>query len=55
MKTEGLTKNTEIEVDGTLEAVLTDLKRRFDAGELVSLKFTAKDSQENTLTGSAVR
>ncbi len=52
--TEGLTNNEHIEIDGTLEAVLMDLRRRFDAGELKSLEFEAIDCNNNTLSGSAL-
>ncbi len=53
--TEKLQTEAEIEIEGVLEAVLTDLRRRFDAGELQTLEFRATDSNRNTLHGSVER
>jgi hypothetical protein len=55
--TEGLPWGSVIEISRTngatekegIEAFLTDLKRRYSAGELVSLNVIAEDHQGNTL------
>lgn len=52
-QTEGLAQNADIEINGHIEALLTDLRRRYDAGELVAIDFTAHDVAGNTLHGKS--
>lgn len=59
--TEGLEKNTVISIEGTpgasfkqaANALLLDMQRRLNAGELRGLSITAADKNNNTLFAQA--